>query len=112
MLLLRNDYSTALFSAEHQPDDAEALAQRAERLRDAAPDEARAGLVTFYAGLIADQLRGAAAEAFSHYTAALELAEKSGDEFLASLALRHLGRPDGRLPQGNCRLRLPDSRRC
>jgi tetratricopeptide (TPR) repeat protein len=97
MLLLRKDYSAALFSSDvpmpdgHQPADAEALAQRAERLRDAAPDDGRAGLVTFYAGLIADQLRSVPADAFSHYTAALALAEKSGDEFLASLALRHLG---------------------
>jgi tetratricopeptide (TPR) repeat protein len=91
MLQLRKDYSTALFSADHQPADAEALAQRAERLRDAAPDDSRAGSVTFYAGLIADQLRGLPAVAFVHYTAALELAEESGDESVASLALRHLG---------------------
>jgi tetratricopeptide (TPR) repeat protein len=97
MLLLRKDYSAALFNSDgpmsdgRQPTDADALAQRAERLRDAAPDEARAGLVTFYAGLIADQLRGEPAHAFSHYTAAFELAERSGDELLASLALRHLG---------------------
>jgi tetratricopeptide (TPR) repeat protein len=91
MLQLRKDYSTALFSADRQPADADALVQRAERLRDTAPDDSRAGSVAFYAGLIADQLRGLPAVAFAHYTAALELAEQSGDEFLASLALRHLG---------------------
>jgi tetratricopeptide (TPR) repeat protein len=91
MLQLRKDYSTALFSSDHQRADAEALAQRAERLRDAAPDESRASSVTFYAGLIADQLRSLPTVAFAHYSAALELAEQSGDEFVASLALRHLG---------------------
>jgi tetratricopeptide (TPR) repeat protein len=97
MLQLRKDYSTALFSSDgpmsdgHQPDNTEAMAQRAERLRDTAPDDCRASLVTFYSGLIADQLRGVPAAAFAHYTAALELAEQSGDEFVASLALRHLG---------------------
>jgi tetratricopeptide (TPR) repeat protein len=90
MLQHRKDYSTALFSADRQPADFDALAQRAERLRDAAPDDSRAGSVTFYAGLIAE-LRGLPAVAFAHYTAALELAEQSSDEFLASLALRHLG---------------------
>jgi tetratricopeptide (TPR) repeat protein len=91
MLQLRETYSAALFSADRQPADAEALAQRAERLRHAAPDGRRAGSVTFYAGLIADQLRGLPAVAFANYTEALELAEKSGDDFSASLALRHLG---------------------
>jgi tetratricopeptide (TPR) repeat protein len=91
MLQLRKAYSAALFSADRHRNDADALAQRAERLHGAAPDDSRAGSVTFYAGLIADQLRGLPAVAFVHYTAALELAEESGDESVASLALRHLG---------------------
>ncbi|WP_328520096.1 hypothetical protein [Kribbella sp. NBC_00359] len=63
----------------------------AERLRDEAPDDGRRGMASFYAGVIADNLQGAPEAAFVHFAAALELGEKSGDELLASLALRHLG---------------------
>jgi hypothetical protein len=37
---LRKAPTTALFRAEHQPDDAEALAQRADWLRDAVAQQA------------------------------------------------------------------------
>jgi hypothetical protein len=68
-----------------------ALGGWAERLRDEAPDDGRRGVASFYAGVIADNLQGAPEAAFVHFGAALELGEKSGDELLASLALRHLG---------------------
>jgi hypothetical protein len=120
MLHLRNDYGTELARAvepaaasgadeadvvgSDDHDDAgdvrsagrgrtiaAALAGRAERLRDRAPDDGRRGMASFYAGVIADNLQGAPEAAFAHFTAALQLGEKSGDELLASLALRHLG---------------------
>ncbi|MFC5268644.1 hypothetical protein ACFPJ1_41620 [Kribbella qitaiheensis] len=71
--------------------DAEALAKRVEQLRDTAPDDARAGHAAFYAGVIADNLRELPADAFAAYTSALVLGERSGDDLLVSLALRHLG---------------------
>ncbi|HEY4571928.1 MAG TPA: hypothetical protein VIH10_20800 [Kribbella sp.] len=88
MLHLRKDYSTALFQSRDQAGE---LRERAASLIDRAPDDARRGAVTFYAGVMADNLFEAPEEAFAHYTTAYELGEKSGDELLMSLALRHLG---------------------
>lgn len=107
-LRLRKDYGTALFAGEDLQlgadgrDRADALAKRADRLRDSAPDDARTGHATFYAGLIADNLRELPDDAFACYTAALDLGERSGDDLLASLALRHLG--DHAHTAGNLRL--------
>ena len=113
-LRLRKDYGTALLAGgdelqpgtdDRGPDedlakrtdapakraDAEVLAKRVEQLRDPASDETRAGHAAFYAGVIADNLRELPADAFAAYTSALELGERSGDDLLVSLALRHLG---------------------
>jgi hypothetical protein len=99
-LKLRKDYGTALFAADHElhfgpdgrdPGVGEALAKRAEQLRLSALTDERTGHAAFYAGLIADNVRGLSAEAFASYTSALELGERSGDNLLESLALRHLG---------------------
>jgi tetratricopeptide (TPR) repeat protein len=94
MLTLRKTYGTALRSSD-QPAEKVAqgngLGRQAEALRDSAPDPARAGHAAFYAGVIADNLRTQPAEAFAHYTTALELGERSGDQMVISLALRHLG---------------------
>ena len=88
MLRLRKDYSTALFGA--RTDDG-GLKERARQLIADAPDDARRGAVTFYAGVMADNLYSRPEEAFAHYTTAYQLGEKAGDELLMSLALRHLG---------------------
>jgi tetratricopeptide (TPR) repeat protein len=88
MLKLRKDYSTALFQSS---DRAAELEERARQLIERAPDNARRGAVSFYAGVMADNLLGKPEEAFAHYTTALELGEKTGDDLLTSLALRHLG---------------------
>lgn len=94
MLTLRKTYGTALRSAD-QPAEKVAqgnlLEQQAEALRDSAPDNARAGHASFYAGVIADNLVTQPTAAFAHYTTALELGERSGDKMVISLALRHLG---------------------
>ena len=99
LLQLRNDYGTALvqsgdlrFGPDGRDENASAtLAGRAVQLGESAPDDSRRGSVSFYAGLIADNLRGRGDEAFAYFASALQLGEKSGDELLASLALRHLG---------------------
>ncbi len=99
MLHLRRDYSTELFASDattfgsdgRDPTIAKALAERAAQLRDQAPDEARRGLASFYAGVIADNLLDDQETAFTHFTTALELGERSGDDLLTSFALRHLG---------------------
>jgi tetratricopeptide (TPR) repeat protein len=99
MLHLRKDYTTELFASDATtfgPDGrdraiTEALAERVAQLRDQAPDDERRGLASFYAGVIADNLLGDHEAAFTHYTTALELGERTGDDLLASLALRHLG---------------------
>jgi tetratricopeptide (TPR) repeat protein len=98
-LRLRKDYGAALFTGEEpksgsdgrDPAESEALAKRADQLRESAPDDARSGHAAFYAGLIADNVLEIPEDAFASYTAALELGERSGDDLLASLALRHLG---------------------
>jgi tetratricopeptide (TPR) repeat protein len=88
LLKLRKDYATALFGAN---DRAAELEERARLLIGQAPDDARRGAVSFYAGVMADNLLGKPEEAFAHYTTAFELGEKTGDDLLVSLALRHLG---------------------
>ena len=99
-LRLRHDYAAELFGPDgvprFGPDGREAavidaLATRAEGLRDAAPDGARGAAATFYAGLIADNLRGDGAAARTAFAAALSLAEEAGDDLVVSEALRHLG---------------------
>jgi len=68
-----------------------AMGARAERLRAAAPDRGRGAAATFYAGLIADNLRGDGAAARTAFAAALSAAEEAGDDLTVSEALRHLG---------------------
>ena len=96
-LQLRHDYAKELFGPGGAPrfgpsgrDFAavEELAARADRLRAAAPDRGRGAAATFYAGLVADNLRGDGAAARSLFTAALEAAS---DDLVESEALRHLG---------------------
>lgn len=99
-LRLRHDYATELFGpdgglrfgpAGRDPAVVEGLAARADRLRAAAPDRGRGAAATFYAGLIADNLRGDAAVARAEFAAALAAAEEAGDDLVVSEALRHLG---------------------
>lgn len=99
-LRLRHEYAEALFGRDGMPrfgpggrdaaviDD---LAARAERLRAAAPDQGRGAAATFYAGLIADNLRGDRVAARTAFAAALSAAEEAGDDLTVSEALRHLG---------------------
>jgi tetratricopeptide (TPR) repeat protein len=99
-LQLRHDYADELIGPDGLPRfgpsgrDAEVieeLAARADRLRAAPPDRGRGAAATFYAGLIADNLRGDAAAARSAFAAALAEAEEAGDDLTVSEALRHLG---------------------
>jgi tetratricopeptide (TPR) repeat protein len=96
-LQLRQSYATELFGpdgapgfgpAERETAVIDELAERAGRLRAGAPDRGRGAAVTFYAGLIEDNLRGDAAAARSLFAAALEAAD---DDLTESEALRHLG---------------------
>jgi tetratricopeptide (TPR) repeat protein len=99
-LRLRQSYAAELFGPDGVPrfgpdgrdpaviDD---LAARAEGLRAAAPDRGRGAAATFYAGLIADNLRGDAPEARTAFAAALDAALAAGDDLTVSEALRHLG---------------------
>ena len=99
-LRLRHDYAAELFGPggvpRFGPDGREAavidaLAARAEGLRAAAPDRARGAAATFYAGLIADNLRGDGGAARTAFAAALSSAQEAGDDLTVSEALRHLG---------------------
>ncbi|GAA0581173.1 hypothetical protein HPO96_07840 [Kribbella sandramycini] len=89
LLHLRSDYAPALFggAAELGP----ALVARAVTLRDTAPDDGRAGMAAFYAGVIADNLLRDADLAFAQYTEALKRGESAPHDLVVSLALRHLG---------------------
>ncbi len=86
MLKFRNDYTAALFHSGDRD-----LRERVLTLIEEAPDDARRGTATFYAGVMADNLHEQPAQAVEHYNAALELGEKVDDELLVALALRHLG---------------------
>ncbi|WP_020577703.1 hypothetical protein [Actinopolymorpha alba] len=104
LLRLRRDYAEALFASGDAPTDEGPtdptgpaasviadLTNRATELHEAAPAPARAGWTAFYHGLIVDVLAGDHASAPAHYEEALALAERWGDDVLASYALRHLG---------------------
>ncbi len=67
------------------------LRDRAGRLTAAAPDSRRAARAVFYAGLIADNLRGEPGRAEELFTQALALCRPGADDDFASEALRHLG---------------------
>jgi tetratricopeptide (TPR) repeat protein len=86
MLKFRNDYANALFQAG-DPD----LRDRARTLVEQAPDDARRGTASFWAGAVVDNAYEQPAEACAQYDVALELGEKCGDELLVAQALRHLG---------------------
>lgn len=88
MLKLRKDYATALFGSGG---DGAELTERARRLIDQAPDDRRRGAVSFYAGVMADNLIEQPDAAFAYYADALRLGEQTGDTLLMSYALRHLG---------------------
>jgi hypothetical protein len=60
-------------------------------LRNAAPDAGRKASAAFYAGLIAEVLRGDAETGGAFYAEALRTGEEAGDELIVSYALRHLG---------------------
>jgi tetratricopeptide (TPR) repeat protein len=86
MLRFRKDYATALFQGGDRD-----LQDRARALVEQAPDDARRGWASFWAGATADNVDEEPAEACAHYEVALELGEKCGDELLVAQALRHLG---------------------
>jgi hypothetical protein len=67
------------------------LRDRAGRLTATAPDSRRAARAAFYAGLIADNLRGEPGRAEELFTQALAACRPGADDDFASEALRHLG---------------------
>jgi tetratricopeptide (TPR) repeat protein len=67
------------------------LRDRARCLVTAAPDRRRAARAAFYAGLIADNLRGEPDRARQFFTQALANCQPGADDDFASEALRHLG---------------------
>jgi hypothetical protein len=67
------------------------LTRRSSWLRDTAPDQGRRAWAGFYAGLIADVLRGDDEAGRRFYLTALEDGEQAGDGLIVSYAVRHLG---------------------
>jgi hypothetical protein len=93
---LKHDYGVelaGLFGGEgdRAPAVLDDLARRAAALADGAPDLGRRAWAAFYAGLVADVLRGGSDAGRPGYTEALQAGEQSGDELIVSYALRHLG---------------------
>ncbi|MEU4192123.1 hypothetical protein AB0E69_09505 [Kribbella sp. NPDC026611] len=84
----RRDYSAVAFTSAKEPGD---LRARSLRLIESAPDEARQAAISFWAGVLADNVLDEPEAAYGYYTSALQLGEKSGDELTMSYALRHLG---------------------
>jgi hypothetical protein len=69
----------------------EDLRERAGRLAATAPDGRRAARAAFYAGLVADNLRGEPDRAEALFTEALSACRPGADDDFAAEALRHLG---------------------
>jgi len=99
-LRLKHDYNAVLFAGfgggERDPLVIAELAERATRLRDAAPSGSQRAWAAFYVGLIADVLStdapgdgGPAARAA--YSQAHAVGAEAGDDLVVSYALRHLG---------------------
>lgn len=98
---LKQDYAAELFgSGAGEPSWGPAgrdrgvlddLAERAAQLAHGAPDAARRAGAAFYAGLIADNLRGDTATGRACYEEALQAGDEAGDSLIQSYALRHLG---------------------
>jgi hypothetical protein len=88
LLRLRMAYSGVLSGGRV---DGRALGAEARRLLDTAPDEGRAGWAAFYVGVIADNVDEDPDTARPAYRRALDAAAATGDDLLASYALRHLG---------------------
>lgn len=99
LIRLQHDYYAELIGPDgprfgpdgHDPRVVEDLTARAARLHQAAPDGGRVASATFFAGLIADNLRADPATARALFTEALAAAERAGDAMTESEALRHLG---------------------
>jgi hypothetical protein len=97
---LKHDYDVQLFgSGDAEPSWGpegrdlailDELAARAVALRDRAPDRARQARAAFYAGLIADNLRGDAVAGREFFEQARLAGEEAGDHLIVSYALRHL----------------------
>jgi len=88
-LRMRRTYHAALHTRDASAGPK--LDDWAQRLRATAPDPGRAAWVTFFGGVIADNLLTDPATARERYTLAQETAESIGDELLVSYTLRHLG---------------------
>jgi hypothetical protein len=93
---LKHDYGAelaGLFGGEGDRDPAvlDDLSRRATGLAGGAPDPGRRAWAAFYAGLIADVLRGGGEAGRPWYAEALAAGEQCGDELIVSYALRHLG---------------------
>jgi tetratricopeptide (TPR) repeat protein len=67
------------------------LDRRAGQLTQTAPDARRMARATFYAGLVADNLRGEPRRAEELFTRALAACRPAADDDYAAEALRHLG---------------------
>lgn len=67
------------------------LDRRARQLTQTAPDARRMARATFYAGLVADNLRGEPRRAEELFTRALAACRPDADDDYAAEALRHLG---------------------
>lgn len=85
---IRQRYAAAL---QHRATADAELTAKAHAAFDTAPDRSRAGWAAFYHGVIADNLEQDGNRARELYELALSAAGASGDELLASYALRHLG---------------------
>jgi tetratricopeptide (TPR) repeat protein len=100
LLRIFDDYWAELLTPDGSPrfgpDGREAgvlaeLRDRSERLAVTAPDPRRAARAAFYAGLVADNLCGAAERALELFNQALEHCRPGADDDFAAEALRHLG---------------------
>lgn len=90
-LTVRHRYGQHFFGDGGGDHAAANLRRQAESLSDRAPDDQRRGWAEMYHGLITDNVLEERDAAPPHYQNALELAEKTGDDYLIFEALRHLG---------------------
>jgi hypothetical protein len=86
---LRRAYFALLFSDARDGGVVRDLAARGDALCASAPDEGRLGWARFWRGVVADNLERRPDLALPCFEEAAALAERTGDELLASYALRH-----------------------
>jgi tetratricopeptide (TPR) repeat protein len=89
--IVGRDGTIRIGAGQHDAATIAGLTDRARRVYETAPPDARGGWAAFWRGVIADNVAGDPEPAQPWYAEALARAEQHGDDALAAEALRHQG---------------------